>query len=90
MFANQYLKKNKVPVLISTKPDSGLGISVVIPCFREPDVLQTLNSLFQCKPPACNAEVILLVNHPEDAPKAVKEQNIKTIKEVQEWILSHK
>lgn len=89
MFADQYLEKNKVLVLVSAVPEPDLGISVVIPCFREPDVLQTLNALFQCKSPECNAEVILLVNHPENASKETKEQSFNTKREVQEWIASH-
>ena len=58
MFANHYLIKNKVPALIPDEPDSKTGIAVVIPCLREPAVLQTLNALLQCKLPACDVEVI--------------------------------
>ena len=86
MFANHYLIKNKVPALIPDEPDSKTGIAVVIPCLREPAVLQTLNALLQCKLPACDVEVILLINHSEAAPEDVKKENRETRNQVEQWI----
>ncbi len=86
MFANHYLIKNKVPALILDEPDSKTGIAVVIPCLREPAVLQTLNALLQCKLPACDVEVILLINHSEAAPEDVKKENRQTRNQVEQWI----
>ena len=86
MFANHYLIKNKVPALIPDEPVSKTGIAVVIPCLREPAVLQTLNALLQCKLPACDVEVILLINHSEAAPEDVKKENRETRNQVEQWI----
>ena len=86
MFANKYLIKNLNETLISEGPDPALGISVVIPCFKEPDILQTLQSLAQCKLPECLVEVIVLVNHSEVASESVKKINQNTISEIQDWI----
>jgi glycosyltransferase involved in cell wall biosynthesis len=86
MFASKYLQRNQAPELIRETPDSGLGISVVIPCFREPNVLQTLRSVACCVLPETSVEVILLINHSEAAPESVKEENRQTKYEVDKWI----
>lgn len=90
MFANNYLKKNSVRGLIPEIPDHNMGISVVIPCYREPEIIQTLQSLFLCRLPDSGVEVIVLINHSEVAPEAVKLQNRQTKYEVEEWISEHK
>ncbi|MEE4285331.1 MAG: hypothetical protein V2I31_04255, partial [Mariniphaga sp.] len=78
MFANNYLKKNAVPVLLPESPALNLSITVVIPCYREPEIIKTLQSLFSCRLPDSGIEVILLINHSEIAPETVKIQNRKT------------
>ncbi|MBW6537097.1 MAG: glycosyltransferase [Mariniphaga sp.] len=90
MFANNYLKKNAIPVLIPEVPVFNMGISVVIPCYREPEILQTLQSLFLCRLPDSGVEVIILINHSEIAPKIVKSQNRQTKGEVEQWISENK
>jgi glycosyltransferase involved in cell wall biosynthesis len=89
MFANNYLKKNTVRSLIPEIPDRNMGISVVIPCYREPEIIQTLQSLFLCRLPDSGVEVIVLINHSEISPEAVKLQNRHTKDEVEEWILKN-
>jgi hypothetical protein len=86
MFAYKYLEKTQLPVLIPEYPDPGTGISVVIPCLREPDIVQTLNSLYSCSLPASRVEVIILINHSEIASEEVKNQNFKTKIEIEQWI----
>lgn len=89
MFANKYLGKNRVSKLIPGYPEPQTGISVVVPCFREPDVLQTLRSLLACSLPECKVEVIVLINHSEVASEDIKNQNFATRKEFDKWILSN-
>jgi glycosyltransferase involved in cell wall biosynthesis len=86
MFADRYLEKNRNPVLIHTPPHKNLGVVAVIPCYNEPDVLQTLYSLDQCHLPPAEVEVIVLINHPETAPEEVRCRNYKTLSEVETWI----
>jgi glycosyltransferase involved in cell wall biosynthesis len=90
MFANNYLKKNAVPVLIFENSNCNMGISVVIPCYREPEIIQTLQSLFLCRLPDLAVEVIVLINQSEIASEAVKFQNGQTKDEVEQWISEHK
>ena len=86
MFANRYLYKNKVEPLISAPPSSLLKISVIIPCYREPDILQTLESLYECRLPNSDVEVIVLINQSETAPEETKKFNKKTKAEIDNWI----
>lgn len=90
MFANKYLEKNNRKTLIPAKPNAELGISVVIPCFQEPDILSTLESLNSCELTRLKVEVIVVVNHSELASNNIKQFNIKTKNEVENWILNHK
>jgi len=90
MFANNYLHKNNRFPIIKSAPEADCGIIVVIPCFREPDILLTLESLNQCELPIQKVEVIVLINHSEAASEAIKEYNLKTKKEVEQWIANNK
>lgn len=90
MFADNYLQKNSRVPLIQAPPVADCGIIVVIPCFREPDILLTLESLNLCDLPVHTVEVIVLINHSEVASEEIKEYNLKTKKEVEEWISNHK
>lgn len=86
MFANKYLHKNNRIPLLEVKPEKDTGIIVVIPCFREPDILLTLNSLNKCYSPQQKVEVIVLLNHSETAPYETKEYNNLTYEKVEKWI----
>lgn len=86
MFANKYLLKNNNETLIPSAPESGLGIIVVIPCYREPDVVQTLQSLKTCSLPLAKVEVIILINHSEIASNEIKDFNKDTKTNLDKWI----
>ena len=58
--------------LIEDAPQSNLEIIIVVPCYDEPDIIQTLNSLVACTQPNCSTEVIVVVNHPEYSQEEVK------------------
>ena len=90
MFADKYLAKNQNTTLIPEEIDAETGIIVVIPCLREPDVLQTLNSLKNCQTPKSTAEVIIVVNHSESAEEATKEFNRNSVEEMKQWINGNK
>lgn len=90
MFADIYLQKQFRIALIEQLPQSEVGISIVIPCFREPDILQTLQSINACELPNQKVEVIVLINHSESASDDVKEFNIKTKAKIENWISYNK
>jgi glycosyltransferase involved in cell wall biosynthesis len=86
MFAQKYLSKHGKKYLITPLPKKETKFIVVIPCYNEPEILQTLNSLASCKKPASPVEVIVVINHSENAGAAIKNFNSATKKEVTDWI----
>lgn len=62
-----------------TRPvDKTTQLIVVIPCFNEANLLDSLNSIRNCSiPEGISIEVITVINHSEKATKAIKEHNEK-------------
>ena len=89
MFANDYLNKNQFQPESDHPVDPGTCIIVVIPCYIEPDILQTLDSLSKTNLPGCGVEVIVAINHSESAPVTEKAFNAKTYDEISVWLKSH-
>jgi hypothetical protein len=71
---------------IDDPPHPDLGIVIVVPCFNEPDLVATLESLWMAERPDCALEVIVVVNSPEDAPEHVLERNRISIEEARAWM----
>ncbi len=86
MFADKYLQKQNKETLIYITPRNNVGIIIVIPCFRETEIIQTLESVNFCKLPSQKVEVIILVNHSETASEEIKAFNLKTKIELESWI----
>lgn len=86
MFANNYLLKNNRIPLIESEPNPQCNIRIVIPCYNEPELLKTLESLRKCSLPNYVVEVIILINHAEDAPLEIKNFNMATKTEADRWI----
>lgn len=92
-----YFKKRQfIPKILST-PDIRLGICVVIPSYNETGISTTLKALANCQRTSQSVEVIVVVNHPENAPAEVVETSEKTFADVMEaqaqlgneWIAFH-
>ncbi|MCK4662933.1 MAG: glycosyltransferase [Bacteroidales bacterium] len=89
-FADKYFSKHQqYPFQITGTPDTNLNLIVVIPCFNEPQLLNSLNSIWNCTRPEKSVEIIIVVNNSENSDISVKEQNKKTIFEVKNWIKNH-
>lgn len=87
-YAKNYFKRFASPEPILPLPPpmrSMVSAIVVIPCCNEPDLIGTLDSLTDCDGYWNWVEVIVVVNHAENAPDSVKEQNQKTIREFHAW-----
>lgn len=81
-----YLEKLALfPKLIEAPPDKDLNIIVVIPCYDEPDLMASLNSLFECVLPSCQVEVIVVVNDSEIENEETKLRNQKTFDTANDW-----
>jgi len=86
LFAEDYIRTKRLQELFSDyPPDPGTGIIVVIPCFNEPDILLTLESLQRCEPLAKGVEVIILINYPEDASAEIRRAAQKIFKAITDW-----
>jgi len=90
MFANQYLLKNNRLPLISQQPHLHCNMCIVIPCYNEPALLQTLESVKKCSLPQKKVEVIVLINHSEAAPEEIKNANRITKNLADKWIDENK
>jgi len=84
IFGDYLTKRSESKFRIDVTGNSA-SIFVVIPCYNEPDVLTTLNSLAACTPPGLEVVVLLVVNSSEDSTPEVFSQNLLTISEVEEW-----
>jgi len=83
---NPYLKKYGIrPELIEEWPQEDLGIVVVIPSHKEPDIHRALSALHRCYRPECSVEVIIVINASENADAEVYRQNIKTRQACSLW-----
>jgi hypothetical protein len=70
-------------------PASDLGLVVVIPCCNEPDLIGSLESLWDCQRPACTVEVIVVINAASNASPESWAQNERTWRETTQWISNH-
>src|SRR5262245_5446116 len=64
----------------------GLSMVVVIPCFNEPNLVASLESLRKSERPGAAHEVIVVVNSAANAEANAIEQNDRTLREAQAWV----
>ena len=89
MFAEKYLNKNNRTPLIEKIPSKNLGMIIVIPCFYEPEIIATLNSLSKCDLSDSDVEIIILINHSEIFDENIKLFNQNSKFEIENWIKDH-
>ena len=79
----------RYPYMESFQIDSIEGgqadLRIVIPCYNEPDLTGTLNSLLACEPPTLEIEVIIVLNQRISEGSIVRQQNEMTRKEFNDW-----
>jgi glycosyltransferase involved in cell wall biosynthesis len=85
----EYIFKHGIVPKIPLPPSEKPHIIVVIPCFNEPDLLRSLQSLYDCTPPRCAVEVLVVVNHPQGASSAVCRQNGQSLHDGRLWAQYH-
>lgn len=83
-FADIYLnKQNKAfffePEHVEITPE----MVVVVPCYNEPELDLTLESLNACKHPGCDVEILVVVNDSDDDVPEIKIQNRLTIEQIE-------
>jgi hypothetical protein len=89
-FADAYFSKQQgIHSHIPEPPSYALQYAVVIPAFNEENILQVLDSLWNCMRPADAVEVIVVVNAPEHAAKEIRTANHTTLLEIANWLTAH-
>jgi len=85
-FASTYLKERTLfPELIKEAPDKNTGLIIVVPSCNEPGIATMLDSLAMCMEPDCKAEVIIVINGPENSDPGCRKVNINTILSIEGW-----
>jgi len=88
-FAGRYLSRHNVTDKIRITQKKDLRFIIVIPCFDEPGIIQTLESLWACERPGSHVEIIVVVNSSENADSRIITANKKTIREASAWANKH-
>lgn len=85
-FADRYLsKQNDFSPRIKTPPKENLRYIIVVPCYREPLVLDTINSLHQAAIPDVVTEIIVVINSSEIDNEETLQINALTRKKLEQW-----
>ncbi len=80
---NTYFERYAHPErFIKTPIKENTFLSVVIPVFKETELINTLQSLDQCDSTKCPVEVILVINHPLNASEEVKNISYSTLEQI--------
>jgi glycosyltransferase involved in cell wall biosynthesis len=83
---HKYIERQQgIPFSIPDQHLKGPSIFIVIPCYNEPDIISTLNSLAQCDRPGSTVSVLIVVNDAEDSGEVEIAQNHRTLGEIEEW-----
>ena len=89
-FADFYFERQKnFKVKIQEQPRSDLKYIVVIPCYNEFNLFDTLNSIWNADSIDQAIEIIIVVNSSETTNQEIKDQNKKTYNEVKSWTDKH-
>jgi hypothetical protein len=91
MFADRYFQKyGRYTPLIEEDMVIETSMFVMIPCFMEPSVLDTLESLAGCHAPSAVTEVLVVINESENCDPETSAFNHKSWMEIREWIKGHR
>ncbi len=85
-FSDYYFKRFKADARqIATPPQDDLFIICVVPVFNEPKLEDTLISLSKLQLPRCGAEIIFVVNCPENSSACILDQNKASITLIEKY-----
>ncbi len=85
--SNLYFERYAYPDRFIKEPiKRGTFVNVVIPVYKEENLIPTLKSLVACKETNYLVEIILVVNHPENVEQEAKNQSQKTVEEIEGFI----
>ena len=80
-FANKYFSRYKTyPKIFENNPCPQTGIIVIIPCYDDEFIFETLKSLEKAQKPICKIEIIVIVNSGEKTPKHIVQKRSQSSK----------
>jgi len=82
LYLERYASKKK---LIGESPGNQLGLCVVIPSFNEPELFQTLQSLANCESPDTEVEIIVVINHSQNADQDIIYSSLCKFNQTRQW-----
>ena len=88
-FVKSYLEKQNYTPTLLDQPHPDLCICLAIPCYNEPNLIRTLQSIWDCKRPLKVVEVMVVLNSSENAPVVSINQNLTSLSEGIEWAKNH-
>lgn len=74
-FDGYFSRYPTLPQLIPAPPPEDMVMSIIIPSYREPNLVSSLSSLGQCLPPTKPIEVLVVINSSEQDSSEVIETN---------------
>jgi len=81
----RYLGLQQASPLIDEPAEANLALIAVIPCMHEPAMVELLDHLRSRDMPEACIEIIVVINHPCDAPDAVRQSNACALEQVAVW-----
>ncbi len=61
------------------------NLYLVIPCFNEPDVTASINSIANCLPPENKVHVVVVINSGEGDSDEILHQNLQSKQDLEQW-----
>ena len=85
-FASAWLGQNSLfPRIITEAPAQNTGIIVIVPAFDEPGITNLLDSFAGCSQPPCKAEILIVVNAPDNAGEESLRSTRKSVIAAESW-----
>ena len=85
VFNNYIAKHSTKSDYLKVAPEANLQNVIVIPCYNEAEILQTLKSIKKCQKPKNAVEVIIVINASVNSEDEIIVQNKKTLQEINKW-----
>ena len=82
-----YLDRYAWPVELfpGYQPPENLSMVIVIPCFKETDLIGALDALNACTPPSHELLIIVIINESETCSNDIKKLNEQTLKQLKSY-----
>ncbi len=85
-FADVYFQKQPLYLrLIDEEPATDLGLIIIVPAYNENNLTEAFEGLCCCEMPAYSAEVLVLINYPDNCCDEIKQFHLKQYQLLMQW-----